>query len=835
MNAGSDLVTMERSKVTILCILMLLAHSTLLAQNSAQLKQDSLRNALEKATNDTARVDLLNELAGAYKHTDAQRTGTYAGQALDLAKSIGYSKGECMALNLRGLAAYRLSEYPEAIGHLRAAADMAQEIGDSTVLNYANGNLGLVYMKLGDLPTALEYYQRQIAITEAQKDSLSLYRVFTNIGLLHRRGNNEALATSYLRQALAIAESLNDQASTATVLHNLATGLNNMGYPDSARTLYEQALAMNKVVGNDRFRATNHSALAMLFLEAGDPVLAKAHADTSIQIRSRLGNLAEQAMAHGVLSNILLATGEERAALKEMERSLELSTQVGDLENTLESMKALAMQLSGLGRDKDAVYWFERHVSLRDSLDKEEATEKLARMQVAHEVAQKDARIAALAEEERQQRALSELREQQRDRWMLAAIVLVLLVIFSIVQVLRIRRLNRALAIARDRAERNERSMDHFLSIMGHEVRSPMAASIASMNMARESSSGGDRDRYLDIAARSMQNLLRIVNDLLDRSAIEAGTLRIDRIAFSPMEVFQSAIRPFEALASSKGLTLITELDPAILGEYEGDPGRTGQIITNLLGNAVKYTDKGKITFSAKPTGSGGIVLRIADTGRGMSPEQRARMFTPFHRIDDKERSDPGGTGLGLYITAMLVRRMGGSIEVESIPGEGTVFTVVLPMPVRPIDLRTPKNNVKRIHHEGPLFYVVDDDPLERARSIELLHQLRPEATIVEAAHGDEFLAILENLDAAALKGAIVFTDLDMPHASGFDLVRRLKNGPHAHLPCVAVTSSVLMMDGSELMALGFAAALSKPLDEVELAGILKALTSGPKLYADLP
>lgn len=333
-----------------------------------------------------------------------------------------------------------------------------------------------------------------------------------------------------------------------------------------------------------------------------------------------------------------------------------------------------------------------------------------------------------------------------------------------------------------------------------------------------------------------MRGLLRIVNDLLDRSAIAAGTLRIAKVPFIPLEVIQNATQPFEALAAGKGIQLLVDLDGSLASPRMGDPGRLNQMLTNLVGNAVKYTDAGRITVTASVNDEGKLICSVLDTGRGMDKVAQERLFTPYDRIEENGHRDPGGTGLGLYITAMLVQQMGGKIDVESAPGKGTRFTIQLPL--AGIAENTLLRNVRpgsEHRSAGPVFFVVDDDQQERENSVVQLRKVHPEATIIEAGGGAEFLRILENTPGVSLDTAVVFTDLDMPRPSGFELVRILKDGPFSKIPCVAVTSSVLMLDPAELHALGFAAVLPKPLDAPRLAGLLREITADQAPYAALP
>lgn len=725
-----------------------------------------------------------------------------------------------MSLNLLGLSDFWQEKYVEAVGLLDQALLLAEPLGDPQLIASILVNQGLVRRALGDLPGALALYQRQWSVSERAGDRLGQARAETNIGLLFREQGNEQEAMVHLRRSLAIATELQDRQGMAITSSNVATGLRKFGKLDSARFYFEQALALNTELGNERFKATNLLGLADVDLDEGDRAGALEHLRKALAVRERTGNRSEVAEMHVKLA---LAFDPDKAsdeAIAHARTAIAIAEAARLGKVRAEAYLVLGELLQRHGAVAEAATFLQRHIALRDSLSKEEAVAAVARQQVVFDVARKEQRMQELALQEAEQRDMAERRTRERDRVLLIAVALLLVIGAVGVLYLRIRRLNRALEAARRTAERNEQAMDRFLSIMGHEVRSPMAAAIASLDRAADPRASADRDRYLAIAGRSMRGLLRIVNDLLDRSAIEAGTLRIEHIPLAPLEVIEQATRPFEALAATKGLHLKVTLNNALQEVRMGDPGRLAQVITNLLGNAVKYTDQGGVTVDAKVDGESGIVVLITDTGRGMSQAQRAQLFTPFHRLEAEGGSDPGGTGLGLYITAMLVQHMGGRIEVDSEPGKGTTFHVHLPMPKATRSDRVEADPKQR----SGAFFVADDDPAERQRLVTLLNTLDPSRPVHQAGDGQELIGMLEGADGEASDGAILFTDLDMPRMSGFELVRAVKDGRHAHLPCVAVSSSVLMMDDAELRALGFTAVLTKPVREDRLRAVLQAI-----------
>jgi CheY-like chemotaxis protein len=392
-------------------------------------------------------------------------------------------------------------------------------------------------------------------------------------------------------------------------------------------------------------------------------------------------------------------------------------------------------------------------------------------------------------------------------------------------------------------AEAANRQKSLFLSNMSHEIRTPMNAIMGfAQVLDRDSSLTPGQKKQIRIINRSGQHLLRLIDDILDISRIEAGRIRLNPIVFGLEDFLDDVENMFQSRAEAKGLTLIVERDAGLPGWVRGDEGKLRQVLVNLLGNAVKFTESGGVSLracsepAAKHTGKGKkplrLVFEVEDSGPGIAESDQERIFHAFEQVASERIIQ--GTGLGLSISLRLVKIMGGTLTVESVVGKGSCFGFsVLCEPAEAIQKsKAPKlpEVVGLEPGSGPWRVLVVDDVLSnRALLHALLLSLGFE--VQEAENGAEAIEIFE-----AWAPHAVLMDMRMPVMDGYEATRRIKATDKGRTtPVIAVTASVFMGREEEVMATGVSAFLRKPFRPEELYETLGEYLDLRYVYADEP
>jgi PAS domain S-box-containing protein len=376
------------------------------------------------------------------------------------------------------------------------------------------------------------------------------------------------------------------------------------------------------------------------------------------------------------------------------------------------------------------------------------------------------------------------------------------------------RDVQRQLIAAKTEAEQARKMQEQFLANMSHEIRTPMNGIVGMTNLLLETVLTPQQEQFAGVIRRSADNLLVIVNDILDLSKIKAGKLAIEKIAFRLQDVTANIWALFEQRIFKKGLQFSMELDPAIPASLVGDPHRLNQVLINLVGNAVKFTENGYIkltvTVEKQDNRSVSLLFSVADTGIGITAEQLPHVFDSFSQAASDITRKYGGTGLGLAICHQLLLMQDGTIEVESEPGKGTNFlfrlTYCRDFTITPATPKNKKPQDARAAFEGKHLLVVEDNPINQQLIEHVIKKAG--AQVMVADNGREAITLLEKQ-----RFDLIVMDLQMPVMDGYQTTKHLRETMKLRIPILAMTANALKGEQVRCLEAGMNGYMSKPFD----------------------
>lgn len=386
------------------------------------------------------------------------------------------------------------------------------------------------------------------------------------------------------------------------------------------------------------------------------------------------------------------------------------------------------------------------------------------------------------------------------------------------------RRVQKELVAASHAALQAAQAKSDFLANMSHEIRTPLNAVIGMSQILAESKLAAGQKEQLKTIRYSADALLTLINDILDFSKIEAGKLELENMGFDLRELVEATQGMLGSSARTKKLKLEIKIDGEVPRFWRGDPGRLRQILVNLVNNAIKFTEKGKVSVQAKRVElveGDWLRFEVTDTGIGIAEETRPKLFSVFSQADTSTTRKYGGTGLGLSICKRLVDLMGGRIGFESKLGKGTTFWFQVPWSPERLMSATKRKTAKK-RKKKAFVLVAEDSPINQTVTVKMLESLGHKCRMVS--DGAQALVELEKREFDA-----VFMDCQMPGMDGYEATRRLRagSGRNRHTPVIALTAHAFSEDRERCFAAGMSDFLTKPVEKKALQDVLDRWNGG--------
>ncbi|MEP7263168.1 MAG: ATP-binding protein, partial [Bacteroidota bacterium] len=775
--------------------------------SSAQydLNKDSLFTLLKTAKEDTSKVRLLYSISKLYQTNDPDSMIIYAGQALTLNTKLANSSSLVLMANINlilGKAYGELSNFNKSLSHFLTAAEYAEKSHDAKTMGTVMVHIGQHYQHHEMYQKAIPYLHRAINLFIELGDSSKLMEATAELGITQKEMHQFDEAQKNLTEALKFARLHNKMMMEHFTLGQLGLLKSMQGRHKEAIQLLEQNYEMSE----------------------------------------KMNDVADY---YWMMGNEFLAMKDYQQAISNYNKGLPIAIENEMPQVTADFYDMMATAYAGAKDYNNAYNYARQSMLMKDTIYDVARQDELIQMQEQFESNKKDKEITLL-NKDKQLKAEEASHQKLIKNIFIAGLVIALLFVFVLLNRYKIKQRtakqleekNIQIKKEKERAEQSERFKSQFLANMSHEIRTPMNAVIGMTYLMEDTRLDEKQRRYLNAIKNSSENLLVIINDVLDLSKLEAGKMELEKIPFRLDDVLNTVYDTLRFKAEEKGLHFNIKKSETINPYLKGDPTRLSQVLLNLTGNAIKFTDKGSVNIhvenlaSTNSDGKCNLRFIIIDTGIGIPEEKRAAIFDSFKQASEGTSRKYGGTGLGLSISQQIIQLHNSKIIVESNPEGGSVFTFDVSYGLaddaefESVNYKPEAENFDTL--KGIRILLAEDNEYNQEVAVLSLHRMVDDLKIDIAEDGMQVLELLKKNIYD-----VILMDVQMPGMDGYEATKAIRNDFDAdkkNIPIIALTASATREEINAGFDAGMNAYVAKPFKPADLlikiASQLKKQTS---------
>jgi signal transduction histidine kinase len=688
-----------------------------IAQN-AQI--DSLHEELKTVRTDQEKLQIMNNLGLLLSRSFPDSALKYALKANKLAYKLKDTLEIANNYKSTGNIYYTINELDSAITQYIKGLKIYTQLKDTLGQAKIHNNIGALHRAKGNYSKSIEHYQRSLELRKLLNDKFGMGKTYNNIGNVHFSLNNLEQALDYYKRSLDIRLEFNDMHGAAGCYTNMGLIFTQKELYDTAINLFETAFDIYKDQNDRQGIAHSLTSMGIAYNILNNKHIALNKFISALKLYEQIGNKRGVSMIYSQIADIYNHNKQYDSALCYANKALNVSRKYNTIVEKSDAYEQVAVAMAGLHNYREAYSYNLLYHELQDSLINLEKIKEIEMIEQKYQSENQKLQIDKLETENK----LNEIKlEKLKNRQIISIIGIIIAIVF-IINLLRnrqklksknktiqeqnskisrqkfeierhrnhleelIRERTKDLKKAKDRAEESDRLKSAFLTNMSHEIRTPMNAIMGFTELLNSSDpTEEERTQYRKFIETNSELLLRLMDDIIDIAKIESGQIKIDIVPTDIKDVMEKVYPIFQKKRSQSEKETIDIIDEISSCEnrqiVQADPLRLQQILTNLIDNALKFTEKGYIRVSCKTESANNKLysrIEVEDTGIGMSKEQQSIIFERFGKIEENRKKLYRGAGLGLAICKNLIELMGGEIGLNSEEGKGTTFFFTLPV-----------------------------------------------------------------------------------------------------------------------------------------------------------